>query len=187
MQEILFYLIISPFVIAVGIIVLVFLKDTYKQFKDSPKKFFNNLLKIIGVILLIGLVFLLKPVWIGIYKGFDKGFEEVWENVRSMWVIIILKNIIKYLFIIFYWIFWTGTTFGFIYVIGLIPITIVNIILKLISGRDKIPIFKFPPKKDFFEIVSLITTSVILIIPMIWVFIYFLWPILFDLNYKPLY
>ena len=95
MQEILFYLIISPFVIAVGIIVLVFLKDTYKQFKDSPKKFFNNLLKIIGVILLIGLVFLLKPVWIGIYKGFDKGFEEVWENVRSMWVIIILKNIIK--------------------------------------------------------------------------------------------
>ena len=126
MQEILFYLIISPFVIAVGIIVFGFLKATYKQFKGSPKKFFNNLLKIIGVILLIGLVFLLKPVWVGI----DKGFEEVWENIRYTWIINIINNIFVSLILIFAFLAGIGMLLGVIFIVGYIPIALINLFLK---------------------------------------------------------
>ncbi len=181
MDYLLIFILLIPVILALWFLYEI-LTSSYNLLKKSPKVFYNKLFKLVGLITLIYLIFILQPVW----DGAKIGFEQVWKNISSTWIIIIIKNIIKYIFILFMWFFCLGTLFGIIYIIGIIPISIINSVLKKLYGREELPIFKFPPQKDKLEIVSMIITTIIVLTPMIWIFIIFLWPMLSAINYQPL-
>lgn len=152
--------------------------NIFKRIKSIITFVYNKTQFILLIVFLSFLITLLNPVW----EGINEGFQEVWTNIRHTWIIVIFKNIMKVLLIIFFW-FWTlGITGMLSFLICMIPSYYFNKFLSNKYPDEHIRYIPLPPK-DLKEWVSLIFNLLVFFIPFILLFVNFFWSFIKKIDY----
>ena len=142
---------------------------------------FKRILKtLLGILLIILLLNLISPI----LQSLNFGLDILWSNIKHTWIIILITGILKYLFILFYWVWFIISSLILGVLIGAVPVKIINVILTKISSEEEVPYFPYPTQPTFIEYFSLLSTIIICLVPSVYIFIDWFWKYLSGINYS---
>lgn len=152
--------------------------NLFKRIKSIITLVYNKTQFILLIVFLSFLITLLNPVW----EGINEGFHEVWTNVSHTWIIVLIKNILKFLLILFSWLWMLGISGILSFFICMIPSYYFNKFLSNKYPDEYIRYIPLPPN-DLKEWVSLIFNLLVFFIPFILLFINFFWSFIKEIDY----
>jgi hypothetical protein len=172
------FIIISLLVLAVPAYFVISLIIGFFEEAKTKRQFFRKLVKFILLILLIFIfcyfIFLIQPL----FENIEIGLKASWKNIRNTWIIVGIKYLLFYIFLILYWLFSLSLTFFSSFMIIGIPYLILEFIIKKISKDEDIRSFPFFPDKDIKEWILFLFFVCSFLIISFWIFSHFFWDML---------